>query len=124
MTNQEIMQALRCCVCGAPCENCPAVNSKRCYTEVHTDAADAIERLTAENKALREQVPQWINVEDRLPEPGTRVIVTDGVFVGEAYRTYGNTWRRYNGITMQACIGSEPTHWMPLPGAPEGDEHE
>jgi hypothetical protein len=27
-----------------------------------------IERLTAENAALREKVPQWISVEDRLPE--------------------------------------------------------
>ena len=80
---------------------------------------DLIERLTAENVALREKAPQWISVEDRHPKPGTRVLATDGVFVGEAYRTSADTWRRYDGIAMRDCIGSVVTHWMPLPEAPE-----
>ena len=83
-------------------------------------AADLIERLSAENAALREKVPRWIIVDDRHPKPGTRVLATDGVFVGEAYRTSADTWRRYDGIAMRDCIGSVVTHWMPLPGAPEG----
>lgn len=89
------------------------------------DAADIIDRLTDENAALREKVPQWISVEERRPEPGKRVLATDGVFVGEAYRTSANTWRRYDGMAMRDCIGSVVTHWMQLPGAPEeGDKHE
>ncbi len=83
------------------------------------DAADLIDRLTAENAALREKVPQWISAEERRPEPGKRVLATDGVFVGEAYRTSADTWRKYDGIAMRDCLGSIVTHWMPLPSAPK-----
>lgn len=38
-------------------------------------AADLVERLTDENAALREKVPQWISVEERLPEPETDVLI-------------------------------------------------
>ena len=122
MTSQEIVQALRCCKIGVPCEKCPVVGNKDCFEEVNTAAAELIERLTAENAALREKVPQWISVEERRPEPGKRVLATDGVFVGEAYRTSADTWRRYDGIAMRDCIGSVVTHWMPLPEAPEEGE--
>ena len=115
MTDNEIIQALR----ENEAENqCPCM----CLTPLFREAADLIERLTAENAALREQVPQWISVEERRPEPGKRVLATDGVFVGEAYRTSANTWRRYDGIAMRDCLGSIVTHWMPLPDAPEGDK--
>ena len=94
-----------------------------CYETVKSiAAARLIERLTAENAALWEKVPQWISVDDRRPKPGTRVLATDGVFVGEAYRTSADTWRRYDGIAMRDCIGSVVTHWMPLPKAPEEGE--
>lgn len=117
MTAQEIAQALRCCKFGVPCEKCPVVGNKDCFDEVNTAAAELIERLTAENAALREKVPQWVSVEERRPEPGKRVLATDGVFVGEAYRTSADTWRRYDGIAMRDCLGSVVTHWMPLPEA-------
>ena len=68
MTGKEIVQALRCCKFGATCEKCPVVGNKDCFEEVNTAAAELIERLTAENAALREKVPQWISVEDRLPD--------------------------------------------------------
>ena len=119
MTGKEIVQDLRCCKFGVPCEKCPVVGKKDCFEEVNTAAAELIERLTAENAALREKVPQWISVEERRPEPGKRVLATDGVFVGEAYRTSADTWRRYDGIAMRDCLGSIVTHWMPLPEAPE-----
>ena len=142
MTDKEIVQALRCCAKGLghddACENCKAgeIQDRREYIEFA--AANVIERLTAENAALREKVPQWISVEERRPEPGKRVLATDGVFVGEAYRTSADTWRRYDGIAMRDCLGSVVTHWMPLPDAPkfadilrgaqeipeEGDKHE
>lgn len=119
MTGQEIVQALRCCKIGVPCEKCPVVGSEDCFEEVNTAAAELIERLTAENAALREKVPQWISVEERRPEPGKRVLATDDVFVGEAYRTSADTWRRYDGIAMRDCLGSVVTHWMQLPDAPK-----
>lgn len=123
MKDEKIAQALRCCAKGLghddACENCKVgeIQDRREYIEFA--AANAIERLTAENAALREKVPQWISVEERRPEPGKRVLATDGVFVGEAYRTSADTWRRYDGIAMRDCLGSIVTHWMPLPEAPK-----
>lgn len=123
MKDEKIAQALRCCAKGLghddACENCKVgeIQDRREYIEFA--AANAIERLTDENAALREKVPQWISVEERRPEPGKRVLATDGVFVGEAYRTSADTWRRYDGIAMRDCLGSIVTHWMPLPEAPK-----
>lgn len=151
MTSEEIVKALRedCKTCSESliCENGTNLAGLYCANK---DAADLIERLTAENAdlrkeiewkdmvialaqreqakaeaerdTLREKVPRWISVEDRHPKTGTRVLATDGVFVGEAYRTSADTWRRYDGIAMRDCIGSVVTHWMPLPGAPEEGE--
>ena len=108
--------------CGEPMAQSSATGCE-CYETVKSIAADRlIERLTAENAALREKVPRWIIVDDRNPKPGMRVLATDGVFVGEAYRTSADTWRRYDGIAMRDCIGSVVTHWMPLPKAPEEGE--
>ena len=123
MTAKEIVQALRCCAKGLghddACENCKVgeIQDRREYIEFA--AANVIERLTAENAARREKVPRWISVEEQRPEPGKRVLATDGVFVGEAYRTSADTWRRYDGIAMRDCLGSIVTHWMPLPSAPK-----
>ena len=116
MTMDEIVRALRCCANGES-EDCPFAGQGVCGCPGMS--ADLIERLTAENAALREKVPQWISVEERRPEPGKRVLATDGVFVGEAYRTSADTWRRYDGIAMRDCLGSIVTHWMPLPEAPK-----
>lgn len=121
MTDKEIIQALRQCTkrdCLS-CGMCPIFPDRECVEHLAAAAASLIERLTAENAALREKVPRWISVEGRRPEPGKRVLATDGVFVGEAYRTSADTWRRYDGIAMRDCLGSIITHWMPLPGAPE-----
>ena len=69
---KEVAQMLRCCAKGLghddACENCKVgeIQDRREYIEFA--AANVIERLTAENAALREKVPQWISVEDRLPE--------------------------------------------------------
>lgn len=85
MTDKEIVQALRCTSTpGGPtgdCEKCPYWKTEQLTAEqkeklgvdtwtscdidkVGTDAADLIERLTAENAALREKVPKWIMARD------------------------------------------------------------
>lgn len=79
----------------------------------------------AERDALREKAPQWISVEDRLPEvwknerTGELVnyIVRSpyfGVDIGNYHKEAG-TW---------LCMGlpCTVTHWMSLPEAPEGGE--
>ncbi len=73
-------------------------------------------------QALREKAPQWISVEDadRRAPAGQRVLATDGAFVGEAYRTSADTWRRYDDFRRWCDVaGHCVTHWMPLPEAPE-----
>ena len=75
MTYDEIVRALQCCSYGCVCEKCPSRQDENCIDHVNVSAAAAIERLVAENAALREKVPQWISVEERLPEPETDVLI-------------------------------------------------
>ena len=62
MTDKEIVQALRCCAKGLghddACENCKVgeIQDRREYIEFA--AANVIERLTAENAALRKEI-EW-----------------------------------------------------------------
>lgn len=150
MTEKEIIQALReeCKTCSESpiCENGTNLAGLYCANK---DAANLIERLTAENAALckeiewkdmvialaqrkqaeaeaerdalREKVPRWISVDDRHPKHGTRVLATDGVFVGEAIYALDGRWSGYGGGILRDCLGSVITHWMPLPETPEVD---
>ena len=103
MTNKEIVKALRCCAKGLG----------------HDDAC--------ENSALREKVPQWISVEDRLPEAWKD---EDGVLVNYMIYTpeFGADIGNYHAMAKRWLCMAIPctvTHWMPLPGAPEeGEKHE
>ena len=72
----------------------------------------------SESDALRHG---WVSVDDKLPAPGTRVIATDGVFVGEAIYALDGRWSGYGGGILRDCIGSVVTHWMPLPPVPKED---
>ena len=86
MTRQEIAQALRCTSTPGgqtgDCEKCPYWKTEQLTAEqkeklgvdtwtscdidkVGTDAADLIERLTAENAALREK-QRWVLVIERI----------------------------------------------------------
>ena len=63
MTNEEIVQALRCCAEGE-CKDCQLYGKIACVETLCKYALDLIERTTAENVALRENVPQRISVEE------------------------------------------------------------
>lgn len=66
MTEKEIVKALRQCAqsdCSS-CGMCPIFPDRECVEHLAAAAASLIERLTAENAALREKVPQWISVEE------------------------------------------------------------
>lgn len=125
MTGQETVQALRCCKFGIPCEKCPVVGNKDCFEEVNTAAAELIERLTAENAALREKVPRWISVEDRLPEAWKDedgVLVNYMIYTQEFGADIGN-YHAKDKRWLCMAIPCTVTHWMPLPDAPsEGDK--
>ena len=67
MKETDIVQALRCCAEGE-CKDCAMhEDTQRCQENLLDKAAEAIERLTAENAALREK-QRWIPVTERMPE--------------------------------------------------------
>lgn len=125
MTEKEIAQALRCCAEGE-CKGCAMHEDKqRCQENLLAKAAEAIERLTAENAALREKVPQWISVEDRLPEAWKNE--EDNTLINYMiYSPYfGVDIGNYNkeaGTWLCMALPCTVTHWMPLPEAPEGGD--
>ena len=141
---KEIVQALRCTSTpGGPtgdCEKCPYWKTEQLTAEqkeklgvdawtscdvdkVGMDAADLIERLTAENAkaeaerdALREK-KRWISVTEKTPEYDMPQLALnadgDALIANYAYGEWFDTWGQ----------DVEVTHWMPLPEAPEeGDK--
>ena len=76
---------------------------------------DAIPTLTPQN--------EWVSVEDTVPDPGERVLATDGIFVGEAYRSSANSWFRHTGFPWRDGVtGRTVRFWMPLPAPPTKEE--
>lgn len=61
---------------------------------------------------------EWVGVEERLPEPGGRVLAANGSFVGEAYMASNGAWMRHDGFPWEVDA------WMPMPDRrpPEGEE--
>ena len=128
MTDKEIVQALRCTSTpGGPtgdCEKCPYWKTEQLTAEqkeklgVDTwtscdvdkagmDAADLIERLTAENAALREKVPRWIPVTERMPE---ELVLVNVVWVNRAPEPY---YERIKNVPFSgtACFYREKWYW-------------
>ena len=63
---------------------------------------------------------EWVSVEDTVPDPGERVLATDGIFVGEAYRSSANSWFRHTGFPWRDGVtGRTVRFWMPLPAPPD-----
>ena len=74
----------------------------------------ALDALREQSKVVESDQFKWISVEDKLPEVGKRVLVYsffDGMNVG---------WVQCDGrFTVKTPYPDRPTHWMPLPDAPE-----
>ena len=62
---------------------------------------------------------EWVSVEERLPEPGERVLATDCGFVGEFYINKRGKWQRYNVNCSELLMALDILYWMPLPAPPE-----
>ena len=127
MTDKEIIQVLRICATHIEkgCGLCPQMKYVRCTERLADEAITMIERLTAENAALREKVPQWISVEDRLPEAWKNE--EDNTLINYMiYSPYfGVDIGNYNkeaGTWLCMALPCTVTHWMPLPEAPEEGE--
>lgn len=130
MTEKEIVQALRCVGKPKPftsenCKVCPywaketlvewqqKAGWAACKVyDIPPDAADIIERLTAENVVLREK-KRWIAVTEKTPEYDMPQLALnadgDALIANYAYGEWFDTWGQ----------DVEVTHWMPLPEAPE-----
>lgn len=126
MKNKEIVQALRCCAKGLghddACENCKVgeIQDRREYIEFA--AANVIERLAAENAALREK-SRRIPVAERLPERDVQVLgwYKDNPF--SRYRPGVVAWNGNGWVFVYAHrYVTNVTHWMPLPDATEEGE--
>lgn len=131
METNELVKALRKEVAANPCAGlCSACDISECMTRLQIQAADQIEEQDAEIKALRDKVPEWIPVSERLPEPGKMVLLTvsgkfknisfvDAYELGEFDTDEGwilEMWPEWKDLKV--------THWMPLPELPEEEKHE
>jgi hypothetical protein len=94
---------------------CPICDQK----PMNCDCTEAEQRMYAEIEELREQVPQWISVSDRLPERNEPVCVAVGgrVTVG-TYSPMMDDWWALIVPTSGVVPTDRVTHWMPLPGPP------
>jgi len=131
METNELVKALRDCTNKCDCATCEYRNvsdefgEKFCFDVLMDRAADRIEKQDAEIKALRDKVPEWIPVSERLPEPEKMVLLivsgkiknisfVDAYDLGEFDTDEGwilEMWPEWKDHKV--------THWMPLPELPE-----
>jgi hypothetical protein len=106
---------------------CPICDQK----PMNCDCTEAERQMYAEIEELRELVPQWMSVNERLPEEGVRCIIAarrpgryvidgepkDGHEI-EFGEWHGNRWKCFSGPGMAIYHPSMVSHWMPLPEPP------
>ena len=89
--------------------------------DFYADLLDAPSR-----KALQSTLTppnEWVSVEDTVPDPGERVLATDGIFVGEAYRSSANRWFRHTGFPWRDGVtGRTVRFWMLIHAPPTKEE--
>lgn len=96
------------------------------WIDAHTDVDDTdgvglLEDVLREINAQPTLTPpnEWVSVEERLPEPGERVLATDCGFVGEFYINKRGKWQRYNVNCSELLMALDILYWMPLPAPPD-----
>ena len=100
---------------------------QECVKAHHCGSAERDRRYALRIAALLSQ--GWVSVENRLPERGVGVLITDGEDMVTAQRlcvgpaktfTQDNAFWAGYGYGGYDCESEvhEPTHWMPLPATP------
>lgn len=125
---EELVKALRYCSNDYPCKTCPVELQKdesTCIGVLFKHCIDQIERDQKEIAELREKVPQWISVKERLPIDRLKKYLVafldaGGPIVDMARYFPSDGWTCDNWDVPQNLI----THWMPLPEPPKEDNHE
>ena len=99
------------------------------WIDAHTDVDDTdgvglLEDVLWEINAQPTLTPpnEWVSVEERLPEPGERVLATDCGFVGEFYINKRGEWQRYNVNCFELLMALDILYWMPLPEPPAKED--
>lgn len=65
--------------------------------------------------ALKEEIPKWISVEDRLPTPNQVVLIFwDNKITSGSYKNFHNGYFQHGSATQLKV-----THWQPLPDPPK-----
>lgn len=82
------------------------------------EAANFIEKLAAENEALKKQIPHWTNVRDGLPKEKGDYIVNCHHEASNRVRDHV-TIIHFRGKTKWATCNECISHWMPKPEPPK-----
>lgn len=125
---EELVKALRHCSNDYPCKTCPVELQKaesNCIGVLFKHCIDQIEHDQKELAALREKLPKWISVKERLPIDRLKKYLVafrdaGGSIVDMARYFPSDGWTCDNWDVPQNLI----THWMPLPEAPKEDNHD
>lgn len=84
---------------------------------------EIVERMFEELESVKAQVPEWISVDERLPNGYGQVLAINnkGVIRVAEYAFYEEEWRKAPSLkTAKHPI----THWMPLPNSTQDQAHD
>ncbi len=129
METNEIMKALRVCSNTMRCTECPLRDVELCLKRMMVGAYDLVKEQAMEiqelrnslavfgqaNAALRDKVPEWIPVAERLPEIGVSVLTLDkwGHIRDRILRSYTNGEPYFYPDGLEP--GRDVRAWMPVP---------
>ena len=92
------------------------------YADEPCEPSDCIFIRALNETPTLTQPNEWVSVEERLPEPGERVLATDFGFVGEFYINKRGKWQRYNVNCSELLMALDILYWMPLPAPPAKED--
>lgn len=109
------------CVCGLMNRAADAIEELQQITTHYEEeskgwwlaACDAKE----ERERLKEQIPKWIPVTERLPDRNYNCLVADDGTIVYGYMNFIGEWMDCFGDKLKYV-----SHWMPLPQPPEDGE--
>ena len=112
---EELVKSLRLCD-SASCTGCALYGFYDCGSIINPQAADMLEKLAAEKDTKN---PEWISVEDRLPEKNSIVLVC---MDNGQYKVVLTSHLSSYGEWISSDKNRKVTHWMPFPEPTKEDE--
>lgn len=110
-----------CVGCPYHDEDCSPHNP---FQKCADDALMLIRQLENQIADLGKKVPRWINVKERLPKDGQKVIAAfrdgGGVIVDQARYSNGE----FDFANWAYVWHENITHWTPLPEPPKEEQHD